>query len=109
MTNRRRPEPEQIVKLLQEGAAILIAGKTLGEVLQKLEVKESAWMRWKKQYGSMKSEEASEHRKTVFFSLMDTTLNSLISTKRSHQNRHARWFERPELRKTAGLWTFNML
>ncbi|QDT32228.1 HAD-IC family P-type ATPase [Thalassoglobus polymorphus] len=41
MTKRRRRKPEQIAKLLQEGEAMLAAGKTLGEVLQKLEVKES--------------------------------------------------------------------
>ena len=58
MTKRRRRKPEQIVKLLQEGGAMLSAGKSLGEVLQKLEVKESTWLRWKKQYGGMKSDEA---------------------------------------------------
>ncbi len=58
MTKRRRRKPEQIVKLLQEGEAMLAAGKTLAEVLQKLEVKESTWMRWKKQFGGMKSDEA---------------------------------------------------
>ncbi len=39
MTNRRRRKPEQIVKLLQVGEAMLVARKTLPEVLQKLEVK----------------------------------------------------------------------
>ncbi len=58
MTTRRRRRPEQIVKLLHEGEAMLSGGKSLGEVLQKLEVKESTWLRWKKQYGGMKSEEA---------------------------------------------------
>ena len=58
MTKRRRRTPEQIVKLLQEGEAMLSAGKKMGEVLQKLEVKESTWQRWKKQYGGMKSDEA---------------------------------------------------
>jgi transposase-like protein len=37
---------------------MLAAGRTLGEVLQKLEVSESTWDRWKKQFGGMKSEEA---------------------------------------------------
>lgn len=55
---RRRRRPEQIVKLLQEGEAILSAGRPLGEVLQKVEVNESTWMRWRKQYGGMKSAEA---------------------------------------------------
>ncbi|TWT58257.1 hypothetical protein KOR42_16290 [Thalassoglobus neptunius] len=39
MTKRRRRKPEQIVKLLQEGQAMLAAGKSLAEVLQKLLVK----------------------------------------------------------------------
>ena len=38
MTKRRRRKPEQIVTLLQEGEAMLSAGKSLGKVLQKLEV-----------------------------------------------------------------------
>ena len=59
---RRRRKPEQIVKLLQEGEAILSAGKTLAEVYQKLEITESTWQRWKKQYGGMKSDEAKRLR-----------------------------------------------
>ena len=59
---RRRRKPEQIVKLLQEGEAILSAGKALAEVYQKLEITESTWQRWKKQYGGMKSDEAKRLR-----------------------------------------------
>ena len=59
---RRRRKPEQIVKLLQEGEAILAAGKTLAEVFQKLEITESTWERWKRQYGGMKSDEAKRLR-----------------------------------------------
>ena len=61
-SKRRRRKPEQIVKLLQEGEAMLAAGKSLGEVFQKLEVKESTWQRWKRQYGGMKSDEAKRLR-----------------------------------------------
>ena len=53
-SKRRRRKPEQIVKLLQEGEAMLAAGKSLGEVFQKLEVKESTWQRWKRQYGGVR-------------------------------------------------------
>ena len=59
---RRRRKPEQIVKLLQEGEAMLAAGKALAEVYQKLEITESTWQRWKKQYGGMKSDEAKRLR-----------------------------------------------
>ena len=62
MTKRRRRNPEQILELLQEGQVILAAGKSLAEVLQKLEVKESTWMRRKKQYGDMRSDEAKRLR-----------------------------------------------
>jgi putative transposase len=55
---RKRRKPEQVVKLLQDGEGMLAAGKALGEVYQKLEVSEATWMRWKKQFGGMKSVEA---------------------------------------------------
>jgi len=55
---RKRRRPEQIVRLLQEGEAMLVAGKSAAEVYQKLEVSEATWMRWKKQFGGMKSDEA---------------------------------------------------
>ena len=63
MTKKRKPrKPEQIVKLLQQGDAMLAAGKSLGEVYQKLEVTESTRQRWKKQFGGMKSDEAKRLR-----------------------------------------------
>ena len=39
---RKRRGPEQIVKLLQEGQAMLAAGKPEAEVFHKLEITESA-------------------------------------------------------------------
>ena len=54
-TKRKRRRPEQIVRLLQEGEAMLVAGKSAAEVYQKLEVSEATWMRWKKQFGGIKS------------------------------------------------------
>ena len=63
MTKRRkRRQPEQVVKALQEGEAMLAAGKSLAEVQQKLEISEATWMRWKKQYSGMKSDEAKRLR-----------------------------------------------
>ena len=55
---RRRHSPEQIVKKLRDGEAMLNAGKDLAAVLQSLEVSEATWNRWRNQYGGMKSEEA---------------------------------------------------
>ena len=59
---RRRRKPEQIVKLLQEGEAMLSAGKSAGDVFQKLEISEATWNRWQKQFGGMKSDEAKRLR-----------------------------------------------
>jgi putative transposase len=55
---RRRHNPEQIVKKLRDADAMLNAGKSLGEVLQVLEVSEATYHRWRNQYGGMKVDEA---------------------------------------------------
>lgn len=57
-SKRKRRSPEQIVRALQEGEAMLAAEKQLSDVLQKLEISEATWLRWKNQYGGMKSSEA---------------------------------------------------
>ena len=59
---RKRRKPEQIVKALAEGEAMLAAGRTSAEVYQKHDVAESTWMRWKKQFGGIKSDEAKQLR-----------------------------------------------
>jgi transposase-like protein len=46
------------VKKLRDADAMLAAGKSIGEVLQALEVSEATLSRWRSQYGGMKSEEA---------------------------------------------------
>jgi transposase-like protein len=58
MRKRKRHSPEQIVKKLRDADAMLAAGKSVGEVLQSLEVSEATLGRWRSQYGGMKSEEA---------------------------------------------------
>ena len=41
---------------------MLTAGKTLAEVYQTIGITESTWLRWKKQFGGMKSDEAKRLR-----------------------------------------------
>ena len=55
---RKRHSPEQIVRKLRDADAMLNAGKDLAVVLQALEVSESTYEHWLKQYEGMKSEEA---------------------------------------------------
>ena len=64
MTRRhKRHSPEQIVAKLRDADAMLNSGKDLAVVLQALEVSESSYLRWKNQYGGMKSEEAIRLKK----------------------------------------------
>lgn len=59
MTRRRkRHNPEQIIRKLRDADAMLNAGKDQAAVLQALEVSEATLLRWRNQYGGMKSEEA---------------------------------------------------
>ncbi len=59
MTQRRkRNTPDQIVGKLKDADALLSVGQSLAQVLQKLEVTESTYHRWRAQFGGMKAEEA---------------------------------------------------
>jgi putative transposase len=55
---RKRHSPEQIVRKLRDADAMLNAGQDVAAVLQALEVSEGTYLRWRNQYGGMKSEEA---------------------------------------------------
>ena len=55
---RKRHSPEQIVAKLRDADAMLNAGQDLAAVLQRLEISDATFHRWRLQYGGMKSEEA---------------------------------------------------
>lgn len=55
---RKRPTPEQIVRKLRDAEALLNCGQDEAAVLQALEVSQATYLRWKNQYGGLKSEEA---------------------------------------------------
>ncbi len=54
----KKHKPEQIIRKLREADAMLSAGKTIGQVVQALEISEPTFHRWPNQYGGMKAEEA---------------------------------------------------
>jgi len=54
----KRHTPEQIIRKLREADTMLAAEKTIGQVVQALEISEQTFHRWRKQYGGMKAEEA---------------------------------------------------
>lgn len=85
MTKRRkRHTAEQVIRKLRDADAMLDAGKSIGEVLQVLEVSEATLHRWRNQYGGMKSEEAKrlkeleEENKKLKRLLADAELDKLI-------------------------------
>lgn len=58
MSGRKRHSPERIVQKLREADALLNAGQTIAQVLQRLGVSEATFHRWRDQYGGMKAQEA---------------------------------------------------
>ncbi len=54
----KKHKPEQIIRKLREADAMLAADKSIGQVVQALEISEQTFHRWRNQYGGMKSEEA---------------------------------------------------
>ncbi len=54
----KRHTAEQIIRKLREADTMLAVGKTIGQVVQVLQVSEQTFHRWRNQYGGMKSEEA---------------------------------------------------
>ena len=54
----KKHSAEQIIKKLREADAMLSLGKTIGQVVQTLEISEQTFHRWRNQYGGMKAEEA---------------------------------------------------
>ncbi len=55
---RKRHTPEQIIAKLREADAVLATGATIAQVVQRLEVSEQTFHRWRNQYGGMKAKEA---------------------------------------------------
>lgn len=53
----KRHTAEQIIRKLREADTMLATGKTIGQVVQVLEVSEQMFHRWRNQYGGMKAEE----------------------------------------------------
>ena len=54
----KRHTPEQIIRKLREADTMLTVGKTIGQVVQVLEISEQTFHSWRHQYGGMKAEEA---------------------------------------------------
>lgn len=76
MTKTKRHSAEQIIRKLREADTMLSAGKSVGEVIQKLGVSEQTYYRWKQQYGGMKAEEAKRLKE---FEVENARLKKLVA------------------------------
>lgn len=75
---RKRHTPGQIVGKLREADRLLNAGRSIGQVVQALEVSEATLHRWRSQYGGMK---ASEARRLKELELQNARLKKLLAER----------------------------
>ena len=55
---KKRHTAEQIIPKLRQAEVFLAQGVTVGEVCKKLEVTEQTYYRWRKEYGSLRIDQA---------------------------------------------------
>ena len=55
---RRKHTPEQVVRKLREADRMLAGGSSVAQVLQRLEITEATYYRWRRQFGAMSPDEA---------------------------------------------------
>ena len=58
----KRFTPEEIVKKVREGEALIGQGQKIDEVCRKLQITEVTWYRWRHKYGGMKTPEMQRLR-----------------------------------------------
>jgi transposase-like protein len=57
-TTRKRFTAEQIVRKLREAEVELAKGRTIGQACKQLGITEQTYYRWRKEYGSLKTDQA---------------------------------------------------
>jgi putative transposase len=81
---RKRHTPEQVISKLRDADAWLNAGESLAQVLQKLQVSEATYHRWRAQFGGMKSDamkrlrELEEENRKLKRAVADLTLDKVM-------------------------------
>lgn len=58
MKKRKRHGPDEIIRKLREAELAAGRGESLAAILQRLEVSEQTYYRWRQQYGGMKAPDA---------------------------------------------------
>lgn len=90
--SRKRFTTEQIIHKLREAEVELAKGRTVGEVCKHLGVTDQTYYRWRKEYGSLKMDQAKRLKelerentrlKTV---VADLTLDNVILEEAANPN-----------------------
>ncbi len=58
MAKKKRHNPEQIIRKLEDANRRMNAGQSIAQVCQYLEISEATFHRWRNQFGGMKGQEA---------------------------------------------------
>ncbi len=58
MAKKKRHNPEQIIRKLEDANRRMNAGQSIAQVCQHLEISEATFHRWRNQFGGMKGQEA---------------------------------------------------
>ncbi len=57
-TSKKRHPAQEIIPSLREAEVLLAQGVTVGEVCKKLAITEQTYYRWRKEYGSLRVDQA---------------------------------------------------
>ncbi len=57
--SKKRYTAEQIIPKLREAEVLLAQGVTIGRICKKLGIAEQTYYRWRKEYGSLRVDQAS--------------------------------------------------
>lgn len=82
--SRKRHSPDEVIRKLRQAEVWLNEGQTMAQVLQKLEVTEQTYYRWRNTYGGMKADEMKrlkeleEENRRLKRAVADLTLDNQI-------------------------------
>jgi transposase-like protein len=73
---RKSNTPEQIINKLRQAEVLLNQGATVAEVCRKIEVTDQTFLRWRKEYGGMRVDQAKRLKE---LELENTRLKKLVA------------------------------
>ncbi len=81
---RKKHKPDEVIRKLREAESMLNQGQSMAQVIQKLEVTEQTYYRWKSEFGGMKADqmkllkELAEENRRLKKAVADLTLDKQI-------------------------------